>query len=53
MQLKREAIEKEDYSTAKNIKLSIDKIEKQIEKIDGQTGSMPDEINPRVLILKH
>ena len=36
MQLKREAIEKEDYSTAKNIKLSIEKIEKQIENQIGK-----------------
>ena len=51
--LKQEAIENEDYMAAKKIKDLISKIDEQISNIDGKTGEIPDEINPRVLILKH
>ena len=38
---------------AKKIKDLMNRIDEQISNIDGRTGDIPDEINPRVLILKH
>ena len=38
---------------AKKIKDLISKIDEQISSIDGTTGEIPDEINPKVLILHH
>lgn len=51
--LKQQAIENEDYMAAKRIKDVINRIEEQISSIDSKTGEMPDEINPKVLILHH
>ena len=38
---------------AKKIKGLIDSIQVKVHGIDGQTGDIPDDINPRVLILRH
>ena len=53
LKLKQEAIDNEDYMTAKKIKDQIAKIEQSIKAVDASTGTIPDEINPQVLILKH
>ena len=53
MELKQEAIEKEDYLTAKSIKHTIESIDKNVEQINALTGDIPDEINPKVLVLRH
>lgn len=49
--LKRLAVENEDYATAKKIKEHISDVEYNTLMVDPETGEIPDEINPRVLTL--